>query len=56
MMMMMMKERFCDDFKEECTIVLNSSETFSPFVSFKSNLLTENYFEFVKINILEMLL
>ena len=45
----LLKERLCDDFKQEWTTALNSSERFSLYASFKSNLLTENYFDFVKI-------
>ena len=45
----LLKERLCDDFKREWTTALNSSERFSLYASFKSNLLTENYFDFVKI-------
>ena len=44
-----LNERLCDDFKQEWTTALNSSKRFSLYTSFKSNLLTENYFKFVKI-------
>ncbi len=45
----LLKEKLRDDFKQEWTTALNSSERFSLYASFKSNLLTENYFDFVKI-------
>ena len=45
----LLKERLCGDFKQKWTTALNSSERFSLYASFKSNLLTENYFDFVKI-------
>ena len=44
-----LKERLCDDFNEEWTTAINSSERFCLYASFKSNLLTENYLDFVRI-------
>ena len=54
-----LKERLCDDFyeewttavdfNEEWTTAVNSSERFCLYASFKSNLLTENYLDFVRI-------
>ena len=44
-----LKERLCDDFNEEWTTAINSSEIFCLYASFKSNLLTENYLDFVRI-------
>ena len=38
-----LKERLCDDFNQEWTTAINSSERFCLFASFKSNLLRENY-------------
>ena len=44
-----LKERLCDDFNQEWTTAINSSERFYLYASFKSNLLTENYLDFVQI-------
>ena len=51
-----LKERLCDDFNQEWTTALNSSEKYlnssekyCPFASFISNLLTENYLDFIRI-------
>ena len=44
-----LKERLCDDFNEEWTTAINSSERFCLYASFKSNLLIENYLDFVRI-------
>ena len=44
-----LKERLCDDFNEEWTTAINNSERFCLYASFKSNLLKENYLDFVRI-------
>ena len=47
--MAFLKERLCDDFNQEWTTAVNSSERFCLYASFKSNLLTENNLDFVGI-------
>ena len=46
-----LKERLCDDFNQEWTTAINSSEKFCLYIyiyaSLKSNLFTENYLDFV---------
>ena len=44
-----LKERLCDDFNQEWNTAINSSEKFCLYASFKSNLLAENYLDFVQI-------
>ena len=44
-----LKERLCDDFNQEWTTAINSSEGLCLYASFKSNLITENYLHFVRI-------
>ena len=44
-----LKERLGDDFNQEWTTAINSSERFCLYASFKSNLLTENYLDFLRI-------
>ena len=42
--LVLLKQRLCDDFKQEWTTALNSSERFSLYSSFKSNLLNRKLF------------
>ena len=52
----LLKERLCDDFEQEWTTALNSSERFSLYASHSNSTYSQRItLTFLKLNVLEML-